>query len=230
MRWPGRVLVTGSNRGLGLEFVRQYAAAGSEVVATCRAPETADDLRAIEGAVRVAPLDVRSDDDLSALVDLLDGDPLDLVISNAAVLGGRRSRLDDLDRRAWARAFEINVIGAVRVPLALRANLVRGDDPRLVVMGSRAGLPREARAGTSYIYRSTKAALVAAFRILALDLVDEGIVTTMLNPGHVRTGIGGRNAPTEPPDSVRQMREVIGRLTPSDAGRFLSFDGTELAI
>jgi NAD(P)-dependent dehydrogenase (short-subunit alcohol dehydrogenase family) len=227
---PPILLVTGANRGLGIEFVRQYAADGWHVVATCRNPDAAAELAAVGGDVDVHRLDVTSEGDLDRLVADLDGQPIDLLISNAAVLGGPKSRLDNVDLQAWRDAFEVNVLGAVRVVLALRPNVLAGTHRKVVVMGSRAGLPRGAKAGGTYIYRSTKAALHTAARMLALDLADEGVTVVILNPGHVRTGIGGKNAPTGPSESVAAMRKVIADLRPEQAGTFLQPDGSELAL
>jgi NAD(P)-dependent dehydrogenase (short-subunit alcohol dehydrogenase family) len=228
-----RVLVTGSNRGLGLELVRQYAGAGYEVVATCRDPDSAGGLRELAGAdraVTVRRLDVTSGDDLEELVVTLADAPIDILVGNAAVFGGSRSRFADVDWNAWTRAFETNALGAVRVALRLWPNVAASAERKIVFVSSRAGLPREATPNRSYIYTSTKAALNSAARCLALDLAPEGVTAALVNPGHVQTGIGGARAPMTAEESVTKMRAVIERLTPADAGKFLHYDGTELLL
>jgi NAD(P)-dependent dehydrogenase (short-subunit alcohol dehydrogenase family) len=225
----GRVLVTGSSRGIGLELVHQYAHDGYEVIATCRAPDRATALHDIAG-VTVRRLDVASEPELAQVESELDGAPIDILIGNAAVFGGTRSRFGDVDWAAWRRAFEINVLGTIRVATSLWPNVAASEQRKIVFLSSRAGLPREATPNRSYIYASTKAALNAAARCLALDLAEHGVIATLLNPGHVQTGIGGMKAPMTPAESVTKMRSVIEALTADDAGKFLHFDGTELKL
>jgi NAD(P)-dependent dehydrogenase (short-subunit alcohol dehydrogenase family) len=225
-----RVLVTGSNRGIGLELVRQYASDGYDVIATCREPDRATDLRAIAGAVSVHRLDVTSESELDAVAATLEGVPIDILVSNAAVFGGARSRLADVDWPAWRDALDVNVLGAIRVALRLRPNVAASTERKIVFVSSRAGLPREATPNRSYIYTSSKAALNSAARCLALDLAPEGIITALVNPGHVQTGIGGAQAPMTPAVSVTKVRAVIAGLTADDTGKFLHFDGTELKL
>jgi NAD(P)-dependent dehydrogenase (short-subunit alcohol dehydrogenase family) len=229
-----RVLVTGSNRGIGLELVRQYARAGYEVIATCRNPASASDLQTLaassEVGVAVHRLDVASETELDDLRATLDGVPIDILANNAAVFGGGRSRFADVDWDAWARAFEVNALGNIRVALRLWPNVAASTERKIVFLSSRAGLPREATPNRSYIYTSSKAALNSAARGLALDLAAEGVIAALVNPGHVQTGIGGANAPMTVAESVTKLRAVIEQLTPADAGKFLHFDGTEIPL
>jgi NAD(P)-dependent dehydrogenase (short-subunit alcohol dehydrogenase family) len=226
----GRVLVTGSNRGIGLELVDQYARAGYEVIATCRDPDDATELRSVAGAVTVLRLDVTSEPDFDRLVAELDGVPLDLLIANAAIFGGLRSKFADIDWAAWQRVLEVNLLGSIRVATSLWPNVAASEQRKIVFLSSRAGLPREATPNRSYIYASSKAALNSAARCLALDLAEHGVIAALLNPGHVQTRIGGAKAPMTPTESVTRMRDVIERLTASDAGKFLHFDGSELKL
>ena len=224
-----RVLVTGSNRGIGLELVHQYARDGYEVIATCRDPDRATALRGIDG-VTVSRLDETSETDLAQLVSELDGAPIDVLVGNAAVFGGMRSRFGDIDWAAWRTTLEVNLLGTLRVATSLWRNVAASEQRKIVFLSSRAGLPREAKPNRSYIYGSSKAALNAAVRCLALDLLEHDVVSVLLNPGHVQTGIGGKNAPMTPAESVTKMRAVIAALTPADAGKFLHYDGTELKL
>jgi len=233
----GRVLVTGSSRGIGLELVRQYAHDGYDVIATCRDPERATELHAVadtntrgSGTVSVHQLDIGSEPDLETLAAQLEGVPIDILICNAAAFGGTRSHFPDLDWAAWRRVMGINVIATVRVAVRLWRNVAASTERKIVFMSSRAGLPREATPGRSYLYGSSKAALNSAARCLALDLAPEGVIAALVNPGHVQTGIGGAHAPMTATDSVTKIRRVIGDLTESDAGKFLHFDGTELVL
>jgi NAD(P)-dependent dehydrogenase (short-subunit alcohol dehydrogenase family) len=226
----GRVLVTGSNRGIGLELVAQYAHDGYEVIATCRDPDTATELRDLGDRVAIRRLDVTSDRDLDALVADLDGAPIDVLIANAAVFGGPRSRFADIDRGAWRDALEVNLLGSMHLATSLWPNVAAAEQGRIVFVASRAGLPREATPGRSYIYSSSKAALNSAARCFALDVAREGVIAALINPGHVRTRIGGAQAPMSPAESVTAMRKVIAALTLADAGKLFHFDGTVLDL
>jgi NAD(P)-dependent dehydrogenase (short-subunit alcohol dehydrogenase family) len=226
---PTRVLVTGSNRGIGLELALQYARDGYDVVATCRDPDRATALHDVDG-VTVRRLDVTSETELASLVSELDGIPIDILASNAAIFGGMRSRFGRVDWSAWRETFEVNVLGAIRVATSLWPNVAASEQRKIVFLSSRAGLPREATPNRSYIYGSSKAALNSAARCLALDLAEHGVIAALLNPGHVQTGIGGMKAPMTPEESVTKMRAVIAGLTAADAGKFLHFDGTELKL
>jgi len=230
-----RVLVTGSSRGIGLEFVRQYAGDGYDVIATCRDPERASELRAVAAAapgdaVRVDRLDVASEDQLDTRAATSAETLIDILSCNAATFGGSRSRFLDVDWQAWRNAFETNTFGAVRVALRLWPNVAASRERKIVFVSSRAGLPREAAPNRSYIYGSSKAALNSAARLLALDLASQGVIAVLLNPGHVQTGIGGAQAPMTASDSVARMRAVIRGLTPDHAGKFLHYDGSELKL
>lgn len=226
----GCVLVTGASRGLGLEFVRQYSDAGYRVTATCRDPGGATELQNLPGRIEIAKLDVTSEDDVDAIVEQLEDDPVDILISNAAVLGGPRGRLENLDWAVWHRVLDVNVIGAVRIAVKLWPNVAASGEKKIVFVSSRAGLPREAKPGGLYTYRSSKAALNAAARSLALDLLPHGVIVAMVNPGHVKTGIGGRNAPMTPTESVASMRDIIAELDTGHVGRFWHYDGRELPL
>jgi NAD(P)-dependent dehydrogenase (short-subunit alcohol dehydrogenase family) len=229
-----RVLVTGASRGIGLELVRQYGDEGWDVVATCRDPDAATELaalatRAPDGIV-VHRLDVGSEDQLEQLANTLDGTPIDVLVSNAAIFGGPRSRFPDVDWNAWRDAFAVNTIGALRVAVRLGRNVAASRERKIVFMSSRAGLPREAAPNRSYVYGSSKAALNSAARLFALDVASQGVTAVLVNPGHVQTGIGGAKARMTPAESVTKVRAVIRGLTPADAGKFLHYDGTELKL
>jgi NAD(P)-dependent dehydrogenase (short-subunit alcohol dehydrogenase family) len=225
-----RALVTGSNRGIGLEFVRQYLAAGYEVIATCRDPSSAHELTAFHGALRIAKLDISSEEDLDALMMDLGDLPVDVLICNAAVFGGARSRFENIDWAAWRSALEVNLLGSIRVAMRLSKNVEESTERKVIFVSSRAGLAREARPHMSYIYASSKAALNAAVRCLALDLQPRGVTVVLVNPGHVKTRIGGAAAPMRVDESVSKMREIIANLGPGQAGRFWHVDGSELPL
>jgi NAD(P)-dependent dehydrogenase (short-subunit alcohol dehydrogenase family) len=228
-----RVFITGASRGIGLELVRQYASDGYHVIATCRRPDQATELGALadaSDAITVYKLNVASEPELETLAATLEGVPIDILIGNAAGFGGTRSHFPDLDWAAWRRVIEVNLIGAIRIAVCFWRNVAASTEHKIVFVSSRAGLPREATPGRSYIYGSSKAALNSAARCLALDLAPVGVIAALVNPGHVQTGIGGADAPMTAAESVINVRKVIAGLTEADAGKFLHYDGTELKL
>lgn len=145
--------------------MRQYAECRCEAIATCRDPDKVPDLALLDPGVTVERLDVRSASDLDAVTAQLDDTPIDVLLCNAAVLGGKRCRFGDVESDAWRSIFEVNVLGAVRVDVRPWKNVAPSEERKIVFLASKAGLPREVRANNSYIYASSKAALDSAARV-----------------------------------------------------------------
>ena len=221
------VLVTGSNRGIGLEFVRQYAAEGWRVHATCRRPEAADALNALSGDIAVHRLDVTDEAARAALADALSGEALDLLLNNAGIYGSRQD-FGAIDHDGWARVLEVNAIAPIALAERFLPHLARGKGRKIAFITSQMGSIADNGSGGYYAYRSSKAALNAAVRSLAIDLAPRGIVAVLLHPGWVRTDMGGPNARLDPETSVANMRRMIERAGPRQSGRFLAHDGREL--
>ncbi|HEX8668320.1 MAG TPA: SDR family oxidoreductase [Allosphingosinicella sp.] len=219
------VLVTGANRGIGLEFARQYARDGWSVVATARDPDGAGDLRALEGDLRIEPLDMRDFPALAAFPERLGGNPLDLFIANAGMKAPER--IDSPDAaEGWQEAHAVNAVAPTLLAEALLPN-IRAARGAMVAITSRMGSIADSSGG--YIgYRASKAALNAAWRALALELAGEPVTLAMFHPGWVKTRMGGPNAPFPLADSVVAMRKVIADLTPEDSGAFLDYRGEPL--
>jgi NAD(P)-dependent dehydrogenase (short-subunit alcohol dehydrogenase family) len=218
-------LVTGANRGIGLEFARQYAKDGWRVIATCRDPERAKDLRKLGDSVSVHKLDVADAEQVAALARALEGEPIDLLVNNAGIMGG--AVLDRIDYAAWEEVLRVNTLAPVRIAEALLANIAASERRLIVAITSRMGSIAESDGGY-YPYRSSKAALNAAMRSLAVDLAPRRITVALFHPGWVRTDMGGRGAQVAPKDSVAGMRAVIARLKLADSGRFFNYDGSEI--
>jgi NAD(P)-dependent dehydrogenase (short-subunit alcohol dehydrogenase family) len=212
------VLITGANRGLGLEFARQYSADGWEVIATVR--ETSPELEAL--GVRVELLELR-DLDAVASFDSRVGDRLDLLIANAGTWRPERAENAD-DGRAWAEMMFSNTIAPYLLAKRL-VDSVAAASGKMIAISS--GLGSIAESSGGYVpYRSSKAALNMVWRQLAFETQALGIITAVLDPGWVRTRMGGPNAPTSPEQSVGDMRRVIERLTPEQSGGFYKRDGS----
>ena len=219
------VVITGANRGLGLEFARQYAAEGWRVHACCRRPT--DALSGIAGDVVLHSLDVTDAKGIAALARDLLGEAVDLLINNAGVLDCRQS-LGQIDYARWEDMMRINTLAPVAVTEALLPALARAGDAKVALITSRMGSVTDNTSGGFYAYRASKAALNAVGRSLALDLADKGITVVLLHPGWVRTDMGGPNGLIDAPQSVAGLRSVIAGAKPADSGRFFAYDGREL--
>ena len=227
-----RVLVTGSNRGIGLEYVRQLLARGDRVFATCRNPDAADALKQLktdyDDALTLVAMEVIDPDSVASAYDSVCGqvDALDLLINNAAINPGEE-KLGGIQKADLMSAFEVNVAGVMLVSQQFVDLLKNGDNPRLVHISSGAGSITQGSPG-QYSYRVSKAALNMFNRVLYQELKPLGIISVVLNPGWVITDMGGPNAHLQPEDSIRQQLQVIDSLTMDDTGSFKDYNGGEL--
>lgn len=227
------VLVTGSNRGLGLEWVRQYAAEGWRVYATCRQPTEAGELKALaarEKGIRILRLDVTKPDEINALAVELINEPIDVLVNNAGVylekfmeVGLRKLRYED-----WEYTFQVNTLGAVRVTEALQEHVARSEKRLVVVISTHMASIADIAAPGAYYYRSTKAALNAVMEGLTHELRPKGVGVLILHPGWVRTRMGGEGTSLMPLESVRGMRSLVEKFTLAESGRFFRYDGVEM--
>jgi NAD(P)-dependent dehydrogenase (short-subunit alcohol dehydrogenase family) len=227
------ILITGSNRGIGLELARQYTRAGWRVFATCRNPGEADGLRKLaqeHNTLSIHRLDITIPEEIKAIHWELNGTPLDILYNNAGIF------LEEdylsptpgaIHYDLWLRTLETNTLGAVRMAEALRDNLAASELRLVVAMSSHMGSIADIDIAGSYYYRTSKAALNAAMRGLSHILREQGIGVLLLHPGGVRTRMGPANGLT-PEESVRGLRRVIDSFTLDQSGRFFNYDGTPL--
>ena len=219
------VLITGANRGLGLEFARQFSAAGWKVIGTARRTDSASDLKAL--GVRVMQLDVTDQKSVDRLARDLGDHPVDLLINNAGIFP-MAATLPEIDFDNITRTLAVNTIGPMRVTRALLPNLRRGEEKKIVNITSNLGSIADNTDGSFYGYRESKAALNMFTRSLAAELRDEGFTCIVMNPGWVQTDMGGPNAPLQAPESISGMQAVIARLTPADSGTFWTYEGKQM--
>lgn len=213
------VLITGANRGIGLEFARQYSSDGWEVVATVR--ESSEELDSL--AVRVETLDMR---DLHAVAGFGERiEALDLLIANAGTYGPR-SVTSVEDALGWSETFVVNTIAPFLLAQVVLP-MVAANGGKLIGISTRMGSIEDNMSGGFIAYRSSKSALNSAWRSLAIDNRGK-VVAAVLHPGWVQTRMGGASAPVEPEESVAGMRRVIDSLGPEQSGRFFGYDGTEI--
>ena len=221
----GVVLVTGANRGLGLEFVKQLQGMGYEVIGTARNPNKATDLKAT--GARVEQLDVADQASVASLATRLMGVPVDILINNAGMLNREDSTLDTLDFEVMERSFQVNSLGPLRVTQALLPNLKAGQRKTIVSITSRLG-SIELSTGGLYSYRTSKTALNQINKIISTELAPQGFTCVVMHPGWVRTDMGGANATLAKAESISSMLKVIEYLTIESTGKFFNYDGEEL--
>ena len=198
------VFVTGSNRGLGLEWCRQYAEAGWRVFATCRHPESAD---ALHDLARIQPL---------------------LSVNNAGLYLEKYAPTAELRYDEWRQTLEVNTLSPLRVTEALLELVARSQRRLVVAISSHMGSIAEISAPGDTYYRSSKAALNAAMKGLSLALSERGIGVLLLHPGWVRTRMGGWDAPLTVAESVAGMRARVDAFSLDMSGRFLRYDGADI--
>ena len=218
------VLITGANRGVGLEFAKQYAAEGWRVHGACRDPGKATALKAIKGDVRVHPLEVTDEAQIDALAISLGNESIDILINNAGIIGPNDS-FGGTDVEGWMQTLRVNALAPVRIAERLAANLERGEGKLIVNITSRMGSIADNSSGGSYAYRTSKAALNMAAKSMAIDLKRKGIKVIVFHPGWAKTDMGGRSATVPVADSVGGMRAKIASLTAADSGQFFSYTG-----
>jgi len=224
------VLITGANRGIGLEFVRQYAGEGFRVIACCRDPFKATVLTTLAassgGKVSVQALDVSDFSQIERLASELKDRAIDLLINNAGFYPHGSFASTNYDE--WQKAFLINTMAPMRMVEAFVEQVAASRLRKIVTLSSKMGSIADNDSGGSYPYRTSKAAVNMVMKNLAIQLKPRGIATCTLHPGWVKTDMGGANAPINVQQSVTGMRAVIQQLSIDNAGRFIAYDGQEI--
>jgi NAD(P)-dependent dehydrogenase (short-subunit alcohol dehydrogenase family) len=212
------VLVTGANRGIGLELCRQLSAEGDRVVGACRT--SSGQLDGLEVRVEEG-VDITSEDSVRSLVRRLEGQPIDVLINNAGIL--TRESLDSMDFDAVRLQFEVNAVGPLRVTHALLPNL--GPGAKVGFITSRMGSIEDNTSGSRYGYRMSKAALNMAGVSLATDLKERGIAVAIIHPGYVRTDMTHHNGLVDPPQAAAGILARLEALTMAETGSFWHANG-----
>jgi NAD(P)-dependent dehydrogenase (short-subunit alcohol dehydrogenase family) len=225
------VLITGANRGIGLELARSYAASGDRVLACCREPEQAAALQALAKAhANVTVYGVRVSDGASvaALARRIGDLPIDVLINNAGMAGPpiQKQSLEEMDFEGWAETFAVNTMAPLRMLQAFRKNLAAGKNPRAVTITSQMGaiaFPMP----VMYAYCSSKGAVNKVMKMAADALKREGIAVLLVHPGFVKTDMGGPNAEITPEESAAGIASVIANASLASTGKFLKWNGEE---
>lgn len=232
------VLISGANRGLGLEFARQYAAVGWRVFAACRDPATAAELAALakgaKGKVTLHRLDVLDFDSIDALARELSGETVDLLINNAGIMEKAADMpFGKIDYDRWEEVFKTNTLAPAKMTQSFIPQLERSGKKLVVTLSSGLGSMtdnddgKRLKPGGLYLYRTSKAAMNMTMRNLSFGLKPRGIAAVVISPGHVRTDMGGPSAALGIEESISSVRKVLDGLTIADTGKFFFYDGRE---
>jgi len=227
-----RILVTGANRGLGLEFSRQALARGDRVFAAARKPSKGHDLESLQNEhaeqLSILPLDVRDEEQIGAAVSEVGKqvEGLDLLINNAGVYP-RGESFGNLNEATMLDTLHTNTVAPILMAQAFADLLSKGDEPKLVNISSLMGSIARTMGG-SYSYRASKAGLNMYSKVLSSDLRPMGITVVVIHPGWVKTDMGGRGASLSLEQSISEMFKVIDEIGMADTGRYLQWDGAEL--
>jgi NAD(P)-dependent dehydrogenase (short-subunit alcohol dehydrogenase family) len=224
-------LILGASRGIGLEFARQYRAAGWRVIGSLRDPATATGLNALaasDAEVEVVRCDVTDRGAVEALARELSGRAIDHLVFNAGISGPREYTMTDFDEQAWIDVMRTNTMAALRVAGNFEPHVRASGRKLMAFVSSRRGSMAENTWGGHYLYGSSKAALNCVVKSMAIELAPAGIACVLLTPGWVRTDMGGAQAPLGAEASVRGMLDVLERSGPAESGRFFQYDGREI--
>lgn len=226
------VLITGANRGIGLEMVRYAMQQGWRVFACCRDPHNADNLfniaRLSNGRISVHIADMLELATVQALSYELRHEPIDILINNAGIYGSDKNTFGAVDVDSWLQTFQVNSIAPLKMVEAFSEQLMMGQRKIVACMSSKMGSMADNGYGNSYIYRSSKAALNAVVKSLSIDLKEKGVISVALHPGWVKTEMGGPNAEISTAECVTQIFTNLSTLTINDSGRFIDIDGTDI--
>ncbi len=217
------ILITGANRGIGLELSKQYHEAGWHVIAASRQPS--DALKDL--GVETVRLDVTDASSISTLAKELDGRAIDVLFNNAGVFGPRRVPLGELEAASWLEVLQVNTVAPAMVAQALLDNVAASQDKLMVFMSSSMASIQASSPG-EYIYRSSKAALNMVVARMAQDLAAQSIRTVAMDPGWVQTDMGGASADLTPEQSVSGIKSVLDNLSSESSGVYLRYDGSSL--
>ena len=222
------ILITGANRGIGLELAGQFAGDGWQVLACCRNPDSADQLRALceryPGVERHA-LEVTDYAQMQRLAEMLADRSIDVLLSNAGIYGPRSMAFGDVTPEGWREVFEVNSIAPLMLAQAFADSVANSARKVIAVISSKMGSIDDNGSGGSYVYRSSKSAVNQVVKSMSIDLADRGISVISLHPGWVRTDMGGADAEISVGESAGGLKRILQAAGPEQSGRFFNYDG-----
>ncbi len=225
------ILITGANRGIGLELAKLFSEDDWSVIACCRNPENAEDLKALAArfpSVEIFPLNVTDYDQLAKLSIQLKDQPIDILLSNAGIYGPRGVAFGEVDVEEWRQVFEVNTIAPLMLAQAFVEQVAASHQKLMAVVSSKMGSIADNGSGGVYIYRTTKTAVNQVVKSISIDVAGRGISAICLHPGWVRTDMGGPNGEIDVAESARGLKQVLTNTDINQTGKFLEYDGNEI--
>jgi NAD(P)-dependent dehydrogenase (short-subunit alcohol dehydrogenase family) len=225
------VLITGANRGIGLELAAQFAADGWSVLACSRNPEAADELCALSERhpqIEVLALDVTDYAQMSTLSSQLHDRPIDILLSNAGIYGPSGVVFGEVDPADWREVLEVNTIAPLMLAQAFVEQVAASRQKLIAVISSKVGSIADNSSGGSYLYRSSKTAVNQVVKCLSIDLAGRGISALSLHPGWVQTEMGGPNAEITTADSVAGLKAILQSAGAAQNGHFIEYNGAPI--
>ena len=225
------ILITGANRGIGLELCEQFAVDGWRVLACCRNPADAGDLQALsqgQASIEVFALDVTDHQQLAALAGQLAGRPIDILLNNAGIYGPRGVDFGDVEAESWREVLEVNTIAPMMLVQALIDQVEASEQKLVAMISSKVGSIADNGSGGGYLYRSSKTALNQVVKSLSIDLAGRGVAVISLHPGWVRTDMGGPNGEISTAESVAGLKAILQAAGLDQSGRFLEYNGDQI--
>lgn len=226
------VLITGANRGIGLEHSRAFVNRGIHVFAAVRSTNDADDLKAlaaaIAGKVTILSYDAANPDAPQLLKTAINDTPIDLLLANAGAMGDRSRSFGDNDVEEMLQLVRVNSLAPLKLAEALADNVAASDRKLMAFQSSQMGSIGDNSSGGYYAYRVSKAALNMIAKGISNDLRAKGVTVITMHPGWVKTRMGGQSAPVTVEQSVASQQKLFDRLTIADSGHFFNYDGKDL--
>jgi len=228
-------LITGANRGIGLEYVRQLLKTGQSVIAAVREPKVAKQLQDLKSdyspQLTIEPLDLSDWCSIDSFARKIEGRSVDVLLNNAGLYGGswdngsQRQSIDSMDYELWEEIMRVNVMAPFRLTRAIEGSLGKSESPLVVMMSSDLGSITNNAQGQSYAYRSSKAALNMVGKGLSVELHEQGVRVISMAPGWTQTDLGGTHAKWTVEESVSKQMNVIESLGEGDTGLFINLQG-----
>ena len=229
------VLITGGNRGLGLEFVKQYSQLGYKIIVTCRNPNEAKELNTLKENsktdIKIHTLDVTNHEEIDLLSKSLSNKPIDIIINNAGIIGPfpifehiEKQRFTTIDYTVWEKVLRTNLFGPVKISESFLENIKNGQEKKIIFISSTVGSINEGKE-SAYAYATSKTALNKAISLMAENLKNENIHVLALCPGYVKTRMNAGGANLETDESIKGMIKQIDSLDESNTGTFIRYNG-----
>ncbi|GAA5442054.1 hypothetical protein Misp06_00215 [Microbulbifer sp. NBRC 101763] len=227
----GTILITGTNRGIGLEICAQFASDGWKVYACCRDLDRASELKTLQGQysnLYPIQLDVTDYSQMISLAKAIEGEPIDILFNNAGYYGPKGVAFGQVDLTEWRRVLESNTIAPYMMAETFCDNVAASEHKLIAMMSSKVGSIADNRSGGGYIYRTSKTALNQIVKSLSIDLKERGITVVALHPGWVKTAMGGPGALISAEDSVSGLKKILLQANQADSGHFYNYDGSQI--